>query len=152
MCALGRNGIAFPVHSLSQVRKFICPSLGVISGNLPNVFVSFVCFSLCFWDFSLYVLTLVCFFVSSFGLLDLLNRSLYDRGQLPRPYEAVNGTWVIPPDMNDMNREEVSRYVRLSLPGYLFLFQSMLMYPLNSRMYIFKIIFWPRDLIAQHET
>lgn len=34
------------------------------------------------------------------------------RGQLPQPYsEAANGTLVIPENMNDMNKEEESRYV-----------------------------------------
>ena len=34
------------------------------------------------------------------------------RGQLPKPYsEHRNGTWTVPEDMNDMNREEPSRYV-----------------------------------------
>ncbi|XP_047486445.1 alpha-1,2-mannosyltransferase ALG9-like [Penaeus chinensis] len=37
------------------------------------------------------------------------------RGQLPQPYsEAANGTLVIPENMNDMNREEESRYISLS--------------------------------------
>lgn len=35
------------------------------------------------------------------------------RGQLPAPFQrGRNGTWVLPPHMNDMNREEPSRYVR----------------------------------------
>jgi alpha-1,2-mannosyltransferase len=33
-------------------------------------------------------------------------------GQLPKPYSAINGTWVIPTDMNDLNKQEMSRYVR----------------------------------------
>ena len=34
------------------------------------------------------------------------------KGQLPKPYlEGSNGTLVVPTDMNDMNREEPSRYV-----------------------------------------
>ncbi|XP_068205084.1 alpha-1,2-mannosyltransferase ALG9-like [Palaemon carinicauda] len=37
------------------------------------------------------------------------------RGQLPKPYsQDINGTVLIPQDMNDMNREEVSRYVNIS--------------------------------------
>ena len=36
------------------------------------------------------------------------------RGQLPKPYAAGSGaTSVIPSDMNDVNAEETSRYVRL---------------------------------------
>lgn len=34
------------------------------------------------------------------------------KGQLPKPYtEGRNGTLVVPTDMNEMNREEPSRYV-----------------------------------------
>ena len=34
------------------------------------------------------------------------------KGQLPKPYsEFPNATTIIPEDMNDMNREEPSRYV-----------------------------------------
>lgn len=34
------------------------------------------------------------------------------RGQLPKPYSAhPNATKIIPTDMNDMNKEEKSRYV-----------------------------------------
>ncbi|EDQ88564.1 uncharacterized protein MONBRDRAFT_26137 [Monosiga brevicollis MX1] len=36
------------------------------------------------------------------------------KGQLPQPFAAENGTFAIPPNMNDMNREEPSRYVELS--------------------------------------
>lgn len=33
-------------------------------------------------------------------------------GQLPKPYStAPNGTWIIPTDMNDLNKQEMSRYV-----------------------------------------
>lgn len=35
------------------------------------------------------------------------------RGQLPRPFDpAPNGTWSIPPYMNDLNKEETTRYVK----------------------------------------
>jgi alpha-1,2-mannosyltransferase len=38
------------------------------------------------------------------------------KGQLPKPYgQFPNATTVVPGDMNDMNREEPSRYVS---PGY----------------------------------
>jgi hypothetical protein len=36
------------------------------------------------------------------------------RGQLPRPFDpAPNGTWSIPPYMNDLNKEETTRYVNV---------------------------------------
>ena len=36
------------------------------------------------------------------------------RGQLPKPYSGErNATWTVPEAMNDMNREEPSRYVSL---------------------------------------
>ena len=34
-------------------------------------------------------------------------------GQLPQPFAHHNGTVVVPPHMNDMNREEPTRYVGL---------------------------------------
>lgn len=38
------------------------------------------------------------------------------KGLLPKPFErGANGTSIIPSEMNDANREEPSRYVRLSL-------------------------------------
>ena len=40
------------------------------------------------------------------------------KGQLPKPYgQFPNATTVIPGDMNDMNREEPSRYVSMGLSG-----------------------------------
>eukprot|EP01116_Phalansterium_solitarium_P024330 TRINITY_DN8892_c0_g1_i1.p1 TRINITY_DN8892_c0_g1~~TRINITY_DN8892_c0_g1_i1.p1 ORF type:complete len:638 (+),score=175.74 TRINITY_DN8892_c0_g1_i1:126-1916(+) len=39
-------------------------------------------------------------------------------GQLPQPFGDVNATWRIPPNMNDANREEMSRYVELSSCDY----------------------------------
>jgi len=47
------------------------------------------------------------------------------KGQLPKHYlESANGSWVEPTDMNDRNKEEPSRYVRIfsveilsTLPG-----------------------------------
>lgn len=42
------------------------------------------------------------------------------KGQLPKPYlEGSNGTLVVPTDMNDMNREEPSRYFDVSLCHFL---------------------------------
>ena len=39
------------------------------------------------------------------------------KGLLPKPFErGANGTWVIPTEMNDQNREEPSRYVRALVP------------------------------------
>jgi alpha-1,2-mannosyltransferase len=32
-------------------------------------------------------------------------------GQLPKPYAKNNGTWIIPTDFNDLNKQEMSRYV-----------------------------------------
>jgi alpha-1,2-mannosyltransferase len=40
-------------------------------------------------------------------------------GQLPRHYEKINGTSIIPPHMNSFNREEPSRYVSLNSCLYL---------------------------------
>ena len=35
------------------------------------------------------------------------------RGQLPRPFDPLpNGTWALPPHMNDLNKEEPTRYVK----------------------------------------
>lgn len=40
------------------------------------------------------------------------------KGQLPKEYSPHrNATWVIPEHMNDMNREEPSRYVSVYIPG-----------------------------------
>ena len=41
----------------------------------------------------------------------------YD-GLLPKPFEAVDGTSVIPAHMNNMNEEELSRYVDLATCDY----------------------------------
>lgn len=42
------------------------------------------------------------------------------RGQLPRPFEPYpNGTWILPPNMNDLNKEEPSRYVPINECHYL---------------------------------
>lgn len=36
------------------------------------------------------------------------------RAQLPRPFDPrPNGTWTIPPYMNDLNKEESTRYVNI---------------------------------------
>ncbi len=36
------------------------------------------------------------------------------KGQLPQPYgDHPNATWIVPDNMNDMNLEEPSRYVRI---------------------------------------
>jgi alpha-1,2-mannosyltransferase len=41
-------------------------------------------------------------------------------GQLPRPYAPPpNGTWIEPPNMNDRNREEPSRYIDVAECHYL---------------------------------
>src|SRR5438045_1294394 len=32
-------------------------------------------------------------------------------GQLPKPFSEVNSTWAIHPDFNDLNKQEMSRYV-----------------------------------------
>uniref|UniRef100_A0A1B6CT78 Mannosyltransferase n=3 Tax=Clastoptera arizonana TaxID=38151 RepID=A0A1B6CT78_9HEMI len=42
------------------------------------------------------------------------------RGQLPQPYSILeNGSMIVPPNMNDENREEPSRYVNISTCDYL---------------------------------
>ncbi|XP_032777256.2 alpha-1,2-mannosyltransferase ALG9 isoform X1 [Daphnia magna] len=42
------------------------------------------------------------------------------RGQLPRPFDPPpNGTWTIPPYMNDLNKEEPTRYATLKDCHYL---------------------------------
>ncbi|XP_046447419.1 alpha-1,2-mannosyltransferase ALG9-like [Daphnia pulex] len=42
------------------------------------------------------------------------------RGQLPRPFDpAPNGAWTIPPYMNDLNKEETTRYAALKDCDYL---------------------------------
>jgi len=45
-------------------------------------------------------------------------------GQLPKPYSrSYNGTWIIPSDMNDLNLQEMSRYVNVSECHYLIDFE-----------------------------
>lgn len=52
------------------------------------------------------------FFCSFFPSMKLLFIASEFRGQLPRPFDPPpNGTWTLPPHMNDLNKEEPSRYV-----------------------------------------
>lgn len=52
----------------------------------------------------------MCFFFS----MKLLFIASEFRGQLPRPFDPPpNGTWSIPPYMNDLNKEETIRYVNV---------------------------------------
>jgi len=41
------------------------------------------------------------------------------KGLLPKPFELINGTSIIPTEMNDQNREEPSRYVPVSTCHFL---------------------------------
>lgn len=51
------------------------------------------------------------------------------KGQLPKLYsEGINGTRVIPSDMNDMNQEEPSRYVCTTKHVYYYVYSCIGLY------------------------
>jgi len=66
-------------------------------------------------------------------------------GQLPKPYStSKNGTWIIPTDMNDLNKQEMSRYVNLSQCHYLVDFE----FPSQSEPFYSQMTEW--ETIAQY--
>ena len=60
------------------------------------------------------ITSLLCFYCNNLSIfrwhLQFIKSDFH--GQLPKPYESgADATSIIPSHMNDMNREEVSRYV-----------------------------------------